>query len=210
MTCESFSALCSALNVSPDVTALWFERISAAYSEPTRAYHTLAHLAAMFNHLERVGCSSTAVQLAVWFHDIVYDARRKDNEERSADVFTEFAEQIGLAHDVAERVRALIRATIAHKLPAELADDRDAQLFLDVDLSILAAPADVYDAYARGIRHEYAFVADDAYRQGRAAVLRSLTAKDVFLSPHFHTAAIEAAAKLNVEREIAFLSSHQV
>ena len=53
------------------------------------------------------------------------------------------------------------------------------------------------------MRREYAHVPDAAFRAGRAAVLRDLLAK-----PHlFHTAYArehwEAAARANVERELA-------
>jgi len=202
----TFHAVCASIGVPIDLADSWLERINAAYAERGRAYHTLQHIDSMLNHPLLTGHTlPIATTLAIFFHDVVYDATRKDNELQSAALFRDFAVASGLPSELVARVCELIMCTEKHRLSDELADDEAAKLFLDLDLSILAAPDAVYDEYAAAIRVEYSYVPDDLYRTGRVAVLRSLTARDVFLSPLFHTEHMEAAAKRNVEREIASL-----
>jgi len=98
-----------------------------------------------------------------------------------------------------------VRLTEAHR-PAD--DDVDGCVLSDADLAILAASRERYEEYAADVRREYAHVPDPDFRTGRAAVLRDLLAK-----PHlFHTAYArehwEAAARANVERELATLTGH--
>lgn len=192
-------------DVEQSVASEWFDRLASLYNETHRAYHTLTHIDNMLSLVDAVGRQSVAIELATWFHDAIYDPTRSDNEERSADLFVEFAQRVGLSDALTTRVRRFILATAKHRLEGDLADDIDAQLFLDLDLSILAASDDAYDVYARGIRIEYAHVPEAAYLSGRPQVLRSLTSKDVFVSEIFHTDKYEHAAKANVAREVASL-----
>jgi predicted metal-dependent HD superfamily phosphohydrolase len=79
-------------------------------------------------------------------------------------------------------------------------------VLVDADLSILGAPAEVYDRYAAAVRAEYAHVPADAWRAGRSAVLRSFLDRPAI----FHTAAgrgrWEEAARANLGRERAALT----
>ena len=59
------------------------------YAEPHRAYHTQAHVDAMLAGLQELGemiVHPAAVELAIWYHDAVYDPAAADNEARSADL----------------------------------------------------------------------------------------------------------------------------
>jgi predicted metal-dependent HD superfamily phosphohydrolase len=66
-----------------------FAPIAAAYGAPGRHYHTLDHLAHCFAELDAAVAAGlthnpVALELAVWFHDLVYDPAAGDNEQRSA------------------------------------------------------------------------------------------------------------------------------
>jgi predicted metal-dependent HD superfamily phosphohydrolase len=84
--------------------------------------------------------------------------------------------------------------------------DAEGAVLSDADLAILAAPQARYDEYAAAVRAEYAHVPDDAFRAGRAAVLRDLAAKEHL----FHTAHArghwEAPARANLASELARLA----
>ncbi|KAG8340461.1 hypothetical protein TRVL_08710 [Trypanosoma vivax] len=91
------------VQMEPHGTQLWEKYIATRYSEPQRHYHTLNHLEEMMGHLAHFQLSSEAahrlpetgarrliVELAMLFHDSVYDPQRKDNEECSCDWFRAF------------------------------------------------------------------------------------------------------------------------
>lgn len=179
-----------------------WQRLAAAYEAPGRHYHNLAHLD---NLLARVGrfalLDAVVVELAIWFHDAVYDPLRHDNEAQSADWALTFLAETSLEPTRRERVADLIRRTANHTQP-QPPHDADLLLFLDADLSILGAPEAAYWAYARQIRQEYQQVPDDLYRPGRRQVLAKLLAAPVL----FHTPALrdelDAPARRNLQLEI--------
>jgi len=143
------------------------------------------------------------VLLAAWFHDGVYDGQ-PGAEERSAHWAEESLAGLGVAAATVAEVGRLVRLTETHR-PTD--DDANGCALSDADLAILAAPPERYEEYAADVRREYAHVPDEAFRAGRAAILRDLLAK-----PHlFHTVYArehwEASARGNVEREVAALES---
>jgi predicted metal-dependent HD superfamily phosphohydrolase len=177
------------------------------YEEPQRRYHTTTHLAEVLDHVEELAAEADdveAVRLAAWFHDAVYDPSGAGNEERSAELAERVLAELGRpAETVAEVVR-LVRLTTTHD-PAE--GDRNGAVLCDADLAILAADPARYAAYAAAVREEYAAVPDEAFRRGRADILRSLLALPVL----FHTAAgrerWEEAARHNVRAELMLLEA---
>lgn len=183
-----------------------FAGLVASYSEPHRAYHTLAHLDFIFAKLAQHAADAKEpgrLAFAAWYHDIVYDPLAKDNEERSALRAIEELTDLGAVPDFVDRVARLIRATAAHTKGG--ADDDD-NLFLDADFSILGADAATYRRYVADVRREYAAVSDDAWRTGRGAFLKNALAQP----RTFHTARFETAygaqAKRNLAAELAALS----
>jgi predicted metal-dependent HD superfamily phosphohydrolase len=179
------------------------QRLADAYDAPERHYHTLGHIE---NLLNKVGTHAlqdqVVVEMAVWFHDAVYDPLRADNEAQSAEWALAFLEETTLAPARRERVADLIRRTQDHTQPQPPAD-ADLLLFLDADLSILGASEAAYWDYARHIRREYQVVPDQLYRPGRSKVLAKLLAAPVL----FHTPALreelDAAARRNLQAELA-------
>jgi predicted metal-dependent HD superfamily phosphohydrolase len=181
-----------------------FAELVRAYSDPARHYHNLGHLRdildavrSLLGHVH----DPAAVQLAAWFHDVVYDPRANDNEERSADQAEVVLRRLGLPEQTITAVRRLILQTKTHE-----ADDPDGWALLDADLAILGAAPDRYAAYAAAIRQEYAWVPDDAYRAGRSRVLQQfLQRKRLFRTDTFFSA-LEVRARTNLTQELAVLS----
>ena len=169
------------------------------WREPHRHYHTVEHLAAM---LAIVG-ERPAVELAAWFHDAVYDPRAGDNEEASAALAERELGAAGAPPAQVAEIARLVRLTATHD-PAP--GDRGGALLCDADLAILAADPARYDAYAAAVRQEYAHVPEDAFRAGRAAVLRRLLDRDALYLTVPERARWEAAARANVARELSALA----
>ncbi len=181
------------------------DSLVAAYADPSRGYHDTRHLAEVLARLDELADNGTAfdrvaVGLAAWFHDAVYDGER-DAEERSAawaeDALVDLAEPAV----VAETAR-LVRLTETHRPDAH---DANGCTLSDGDLAILAAPPDRYTDYVVNVRREYAHLADDVFRAGRADVLRDLLAKPQLFHTAYALAHWEAGARSNMQAELAQL-----
>ena len=174
------------------------------YGGPDRHYHSLAHLRECLEALEDVeaACEDpVAVATALWFHDAVYDATRSDNEAKSEDLAVERLTEMGESQERITVVRRLIRDTAHRPDPAT----PDGRLVVDIDLSILGKNPARFDNYDAAIRREYAHVPDEAYRHGRAGVLRGFLARPtIYRTPTF-VERYEAAARANLERALAKL-----
>ena len=184
----------------PDV----FNRLMAAYAEPHRSYHTARHLDECFAKLEEVrheAKRSGEVELALWFHDAVYDPQRDDNEAKSAEWARETARAAGVVDEVLERIRALILAT-RHAAPPAGPDEK---VLVDVDLSILGAAPARFDEYERQVREEYAWLPEPEFGARRREVLQRFLARAAIFSTRTFAAAYEAPARENLERSLARL-----
>jgi predicted metal-dependent HD superfamily phosphohydrolase len=176
------------------------------YISSGRAYHNLEHIAACLRLLEehkQLASRQTEVEVALWYHDIVYDPKRKDNEEKSAALARDHLLRLGVkSTGFLIDVEHLIMATRHTGIPKT----PDCALVADIDLAILAASPRGYDWYARAIRKEYSFVKRDAFRKGRADVLRSfLKRSSIYTTPTFRHR-YEHIARANLEREIESLT----
>jgi predicted metal-dependent HD superfamily phosphohydrolase len=141
------------------------------------------------------------VELAAWFHDVVYDPLRTNNEAKSAEWALAFLRETSLEPARQARVAELIRRTQNHTQP-QPPHDADLLLFLDADLSILGAPEAAYWEYARQIRREYQAVPDELYRPGRSQVLAKLLAAPVLYHTPALRAELDAAARRNLQAEL--------
>ncbi|RPK61345.1 hypothetical protein EES43_16090 [Streptomyces sp. ADI96-02] len=183
------------------------DRLLARWAEPQRRYHTTAHLAAVLDRVDTLAAHAAdvhAVRLAAWFHDAVYRPDRSENEERSAALAERALAEAGVPDAVTAETARLVRLTVTHE-PAE--GDRNGEVLCDADLAVLAGSPQEYAAYAAQVREEYGFVPDDAFREGRAAVLRQLLALPrLFRTPH-GAAEWERPARHNLTTELALLTS---
>lgn len=176
-----------------------FDEVCRAYAELGRYYHTLDHVLAVLGTVASLASNAknpNAVKLAAWVHDVIYDSKASDNEERSAEYALNLCEELAISEG--PQVAALIRKTKTH----DAGDDPDAQVLLDADLAILGASKSEYQAYAEKIRLEYAWVPEAEYRQGRQRVLEHFLARPRLF--HF-LGHLEEHARRNMAGEIAQL-----
>jgi predicted metal-dependent HD superfamily phosphohydrolase len=173
----------------------------ARYSEPHRKYHTLQHLEECFEKLDEVRALAehpAEIELALWFHDAIYNVKRRDNEKKSADWARASASAAGTPAEACDRVHALVMATRHKAVPR----GTDAEILADVDLSILGVAPERFDEYERQVREEYAWVPDFLFRRERKAILKEFLARPrIFSSTHFRDR-YEQQARSNIERSL--------
>ena len=141
------------------------------------------------------------IEMALWFHDAIYDPKAKDNEQRSAELCRRTAKEAGLPEAFVRKVYDLVLATQHHGAP----EGGDARLLVDIDLSILGRPREAFDEYETNIRKEYHFVPQDRYRSARSAVLRSFLSRPSIYSTDFFRQKYESRARANLERSLVYL-----
>lgn len=194
------------LKVNPIDTNIIFNNLIAGYSTPGRYYHTLEHILHILITIDKLQAyvqDIHSVQIAAWFHDIVYDTQAKDNEAKSAEYAIELLYKLGFATNNIAHISDLIINTKSHQAAA---DDFDSQVLLDADLAILAADPVQYQEYAQAIRQEYAWVPQDQYIAGRKQVLEKFLQRDrIYFTPLMFEFA-EQSARANITAEIQILS----
>jgi len=144
------------------------------YVNKTRFYHTWEHISYMLDQLPN--CSDE-VYLATVFHDAVYNAQSKTNEEDSALLFEKYATanpDVFLDVNIG-RVSELIMATKHHGFT----DDVEMNRLVKADLSILYADPAYFARYEHGIYREYGSLPRLIYVPARSFVLLKLRRKMV-------------------------------
>lgn len=185
-----FAALVETLGGVPDAAV--FDRLYAAWSAPARRYHDVEHLGECLRELDGVGGAPVA-ELALWYHDLVYEPGASDCEERSA---------LALVADghLPARVMAeaadLVRATAHGRVSSA-----GAELVVDIDLAILGRDTLRFMDYEYGVEEEFAFVPTAEFLRARGRFLASLLAR-----PHiFQTAHFRAKYEQSARGQIAAL-----
>ena len=195
---ERLAALFSRHGLSAEFAAKVFRQLEDAYTSSARYYHNHRHIESLLKHFDETGVRNDALELAIWFHDFVYDSTRSDNEKQSVEYFMEMLGGI-LPGDSSEDVSRLILATD----PRRPAITDDEKLISDIDLTILSASPQIYGQYTQDIRKEYSHVSDWAFREGRAAVLQNLLDKPIYQTSFFKCR--EPLARQNIQPELAAL-----
>lgn len=192
---------------------VWSE-LDGHYTEDHRAYHTWSHIDHVHQVMEwiltRVPADRTAVELAVLFHDAVYDTPGQPgvspgsdplgNEAASAGFARTACSLVDLPDELGTVVHDLVLTTRDHR-----PDTRESAVLCDADLAILASEPATYEVYRRAIRVEYRHVPDDAFRRGRAAILAGLLARDRIYATSLMRDRAEAVARRNLTGELAAL-----
>jgi predicted metal-dependent HD superfamily phosphohydrolase len=179
-----------------------YDGLVRRYAAPERHYHTLRHIGEVLDLLDRYGRAGRAhdtALFAAWFHDVIYDARATDNEERSAAMARRALWKLDVPDDLAEDVARLILATKEHEA---VEHGFEGELLLDADLAILGADDERYREYERDIRREYAWASEEEYRAGRARVLTELLARERIYRTGVVAAELEERARRNMRGEL--------
>ena len=182
----------------------WYDRLTLAYAEPQRHYHDRQHITeclAEFDQARHLALQSGAVELALWFHDAVYDPKAPDNEERSAALAERCLLESSMPDALAVTVAKLVMATKHHEVNASV----DAGLMVDVDLSILGRDEKRFSEYEWQIRQEYNWVPNAVFASKRAEVLEKILSRNRIYATEWFQNKYERQARMNLSESINHL-----
>jgi predicted metal-dependent HD superfamily phosphohydrolase len=202
---EQWNDLSTQYNADEGLKAKSFGMLRAHYSREGRFYHNLSHIKALLHLFESVKHlieDTNAIRFGIWFHDVIYDTKRTDNEEASADVAADLLSELSVDTKTIDFVRQLILATKSHR---DKALTEDAKMFLDIDLSILGASSEIYEEYSKAIRKEYSWVPGFMYRSARKKILKGFMKREAIFATAEMNKRFEAQARLNVADELRAL-----
>lgn len=179
-----------------------FIKIYTSYSKANRYYHNINHineLLTLIDEFKEKIDNINAVKFSVWFHDVIYNAWRKDNEEKSAKLAHNYLLKMDVDKKTIDFVVELILLTKGHRI---YTSDFDTNIFLDSDLAILGSENEKYNIYCENIRKEYFFVPENLYKKGRISVLEKfLTMGNIYKTDEMKLK-YEEKARLNLNMEI--------
>ncbi|HEY1166991.1 MAG TPA: hypothetical protein VGE90_17570 [Chitinophaga sp.] len=179
-----------------------FDKLIVQYATPGRYYHNLQHIEALLTLQGAYAAeirNNEVLQLAIFYHDVIYNVLKSDNEEQSALAAGAFLQQTTFPPYQIITVMDYIRATKTHTGDEH---DDDLDFLLDFDLSILGSPADVYIEYAQQIRREYNVYPDEVYHPGRKKVLTHFLEKPAIYRTATFREQYEVQARQNIAAEL--------
>ena len=190
----------------PDVSKEWIketgELIISSYSEPHRYYHNLNHIEdcmKMFDMVRYNINNMLDIELAIYFHDIVYDPLAKDNEVRSADIAFERISHIN--ENLANRIKDLVLFTEYSKTFNKSHSNMDFIYLRDIDFHTMGTEA--YWKNAKDIRKEFSCYTDEEFYQGRIKFLQMILDNGrIFESTYFLGTGYNDRALHYIEQEI--------
>jgi len=180
-----------------DAADIW-AHLKDLLNQPHRHYHDQTHIAHCLAELDgarnRIG-NPDAVELALWFHDAIYEPGALDNEARSAALFLDYAKD-ALAEPLAREVHDAILATVHRQIP----DKGNERFVVDIDLSSFGLPWPKFMADCHALRREQMQITDSEFYHNKCKFLHSLIDRSsIFATPYFRQR-YEDAARINIQR----------
>ncbi|WP_143883347.1 HD domain-containing protein [Chryseobacterium binzhouense] len=186
------------------IEKLWTE-VSKNYAEKSRHYHNLLHIKKLFEeigHVKQHIKKFEIISFSIFYHDVIYNATSKSNEEKSADYAAKRLTDVDLNTNDIEVICSQILATKSH----QKSNDTDTNYLLDADLSILGKNSEIYSQYIQQIRKEYSIYPDFVYKPGRKKVLQHFLDLENIYKTEFFREKYEATARKNMMDELKNLN----
>ena len=196
---KKFTILCHNFTKNNKLIKILWKKIELSYSNENRYYHTLSHLEDFYTEIYPFQLTPI-IEFSIFYHDIIYDIKRKDNEKQSALLAQKHLRQLNVPKELIKQVYTLIIETKNHQTISS-----ENALFLDADLSILGSELKIYKLYIQNIRKEYSYYSNKVYEKGRREVLMNLLKKKkIYLSDYFYNL-YEEKALANIRYELNLL-----
>ena len=202
---QTFIALLTKYTNDQDlITELWAE-IERNYSDKKRHYHNLSHLENLLQQLTELKPQIKdweVVLFSLYYHDVIYNSLKSDNEQKSAELAEKRMKSIGISLEIIEQCKAQIMATKAHFM----SENEDTNFFTDADLSVLGQSWEMYSEYYQNVRKEYAIYPNLIYNAGRKKVLKHFLAMERIFKTDYFYLKFEQQARVNLENELTILT----
>ena len=197
---ERFLKLDSLTMVPEEERTKAFRALADKYAETHRKYHTLGHIdfcLEIFDRFRRLAKDPGAVEIAVFYHDAVYDigVPSRQNEERSADMAAQVMGGWNLPLPLISQVTRIILATTHDRIVT----DSDEQLMVDIDLAGLGGSWPVFLQNHQDVRQEYAQVPEALFREKNGEILQRFFDR----TPLYYHPAIEARHGVPAKENLA-------
>ncbi|MCB1757928.1 MAG: hypothetical protein KDJ38_20585 [Gammaproteobacteria bacterium] len=193
------------LDGAEDNSQAVFLAVLAYYREAHRHYHNdehIDHCLALLTDVEDELVDMDAVELAIWFHDVIYKSGAKDNEQRSAEWFLQLSE--GRLHDeLRQKVARLILNTTHDSNP----QSDDERILLDIDLSSFGLSWERFQEDGDNVRREQQHLSDQEFYRKQMRFQESLLKRARFYFSDYFYRRFEEKARHNLTRHLEELRS---
>lgn len=197
----TFTKLLEKFSDNNDITNKIWNKIEQNYSSEERYYHTLKHLENLLSQLSEVKNKINdwnTILFSLYYHDIIYNVRKSNNEEQSAIFAQKQMKLIKIPANIIKNCSNQILATKKHLKST----DNDTNFFLDADISILGFDKKDYFEYTQNIRQEYSIFSDKIYYHGRRKVIKHFLKMGKIYKTNYFYKKLETQAKQNLKKEL--------
>ncbi len=183
-----------------------FSMLENLYDEPTRFYHTSAHINQCLTNMDEASAvigASDVVELSIWFHDAIYFPGAQDNEKRSADYFSDLA-AASLPQETVSQVTQCILSTTHKSMP----EDENSKFVVDIDLSGFGQEWEKFVHDGENIRKENSHLNIDQYVAGQIKFMEKLINRNQIYSTDYFNSRLESIAQKNISRQLKLYYQH--
>ena len=173
-----------------------FDELVSLYTGPDRHYHCAEHIRFCLDKLDEAreaGNYSINVEMAVWFHDAIYEAGDSENERKSASWFAQCTRG-HLSREMIDEISQLIVATTHRDTPNSWQE----KLLVDVDLSSFGLPWEKFLEDGHNIRLEFGHLSDEEFVSNQSRFLNGLLERPVIFHTRHFSDCYEAVARQNI------------
>jgi len=181
-----------------------FHQLQELYEGSGRHYHNLGHIGyslKVFDSVSTLSTDADSMELAIWFHDSIYDMRATDNERQSAELFMQCSLS-GVPEHRRTQVYGLIMATDPRHEP----NGPEHGLLVDIDLSGFGRSWEQFRSDGGNVRREMDHQSDEQFYAGQARFMAGLLARQPLYTSDRFQQRYEQTARANLHRYLAQLA----
>jgi predicted metal-dependent HD superfamily phosphohydrolase len=185
------------LQGAPDHALEIYKFLINAYDQNQRVYHTRQHIEdclTLFDRIQPRLENPDALELAIWYHDAIYEIGARDNERQSADLFLRHARDV-FDQDLCGIVEKHVMATL-HR--GDLMPHIDSGYMVDIDLASFGKPWDMFINDAEKVRMEMPHIPDHLFYPSQFAFQNTLLDRRQFFQSDYFFERYEETARYNL------------